>query len=1123
MKRVSKRSWALALALAMILSLFTGLSANAKRASSGLLCSWADWYNDQPQRKPVNDEFGNPNYTDSIGIEPKKNALVYICKDDNNNYDTYLTVNEFNQGISVQKNGTPINDVKIVPYSYHDDKTNKDVTPDKGYFRIYSDTEGSYQVKLNNDLYFDLYINLPEIGVYSSDSDFTVDTYLSPEDNIEYKATEDNTFYAKALNKDAEMVEITSATLYKYDEEQDKDVEFNSDKIRLSLKMSDNSILQIQIAEGFNEYFKIHFKASFTFGAEDTQERDREIYFNPTPYGFMVADPDWRNNATNFNYDPYSYRYERDIDLGDWNEVSFGFIDADKNVTPAPGIVIKDGNGNDIDPNSGMVEVSQENYPDGVYKLRFNHTGDYRVIYNDGIKDYTVIFHVIMPRCGIYSQKTGGEENLVCTPWESFTYEPGTTYYIIARDDIKTDDWLQGASVTFIDKLNTKNVDDWKKGGFSPVAFTIPETLVDDYRDAISVTYSYKDGNIDERRFHLVGSKEGFLIGNSKWDVDEKGIWRDWSINLDDLNEHGESQFSKSRGSALYYDDKVTLGIKTGGDFVKLTKDQLADLYIEMADGSSAAGKYELKMCSYTYFDDEQHKDVEVPIDDVFIIRIFESGDYRLVYNNNGNKQFVDIGAGLGDLSIYGKPFAEEKYIVGGDRTEYNDSRRTFYIVPLNENNDNFTKEFRITKAKADSNEISVSIKDNVVKATLAANTTDKIRVKVNYTVTETKYRYEDGERVVDGDPNEYGQDRDFEFYPSDVLVQYSEEVQKDIDAAEAVIGKINNIPPVAYLKPEDNGNIVDARKAYDKLTDTQKKLVGNEILEKLVAAENAIKVVLAEEEAKAAKIEQDKATAAQNATKAAEQKASQAATAAAEAARAAEKAAVSKAVSQTQAAAKKAQEAAVSAATAKVKSEDQNNLNKAVAQARKTAEDETTKSMAEMKAAFELEKKAAVEEAIKATMAKYEKKPPKKNTIIYDTKSKALYKVTKVATATAAGEVEYVRASTNVKKAKLPETITVDGFKYTLTSIGAKAFEHNRNLKSVIISKNVTKINKMAFSGCEKLKTITVKSKVIKSVGKKAFSGINAKATIKLPKGSNAKYIKKFQKKGQKSTVKVK
>ena len=68
-----------------------------------------------------------------------------------------------------------------------------------------------------------------------------------------------------------------------------------------------------------------------------------------------------------------------------------------------------------------------------------------------------------------------------------------------------------------------------------------------------------------------------------------------------------------------------------------------------------------------------------------------------------------------------------------------------------------------------------------------------------------------------------------------------------------------------------------------------------------------------------------------------------------------------------------------------------------------------------------------------------------------------------------------------------------------------------------------VAVIGAKAFSGCKKLKKITVKSKTIKKVGKNAFENIHKKCVIKVPASKLKKYKKLMNKKGQAKTVKIK
>lgn len=138
-------------------------------------------------------------------------------------------------------------------------------------------------------------------------------------------------------------------------------------------------------------------------------------------------------------------------------------------------------------------------------------------------------------------------------------------------------------------------------------------------------------------------------------------------------------------------------------------------------------------------------------------------------------------------------------------------------------------------------------------------------------------------------------------------------------------------------------------------------------------------------------------------------------------------------------------------------------------------------------------------------------------------TVSNGVYKVTK-STATSK-EVTFAKPK-NSKKTSLtiPATIKIDGQTYKVTEIASKTFKNSKTLKSVTIGKNVKKIGKEAFSGCKKLNKITIKSTVLKSVGKNAIKGIKKDANIKVPKKQYSKYKTLFKSKtGYKKTMKIK
>lgn len=142
-----------------------------------------------------------------------------------------------------------------------------------------------------------------------------------------------------------------------------------------------------------------------------------------------------------------------------------------------------------------------------------------------------------------------------------------------------------------------------------------------------------------------------------------------------------------------------------------------------------------------------------------------------------------------------------------------------------------------------------------------------------------------------------------------------------------------------------------------------------------------------------------------------------------------------------------------------------------------------------------------------------------KKGTKITEKKSKAVYKVNGNKT------VEYNKVDKKAKISTIPTTIKVNGVNYRVTAIAPKAFVNNKNLKKAVIPASVRSIGKQAFSGCKNLKTIVIQTPYLtkKSIGIKAFKGIHAKATIKVPKKQKKAYQKLLKTKGLGKKVKIK
>lgn len=113
---------------------------------------------------------------------------------------------------------------------------------------------------------------------------------------------------------------------------------------------------------------------------------------------------------------------------------------------------------------------------------------------------------------------------------------------------------------------------------------------------------------------------------------------------------------------------------------------------------------------------------------------------------------------------------------------------------------------------------------------------------------------------------------------------------------------------------------------------------------------------------------------------------------------------------------------------------------------------------------------------------------------------------------------------SYKAKTAKVPATIKVNKKTYKVTAIAANAFADYSNLTSVTIGKNVKRIDKDAFSGCKKLKSITINSKKLTAKKIKGAFNDSAITTVYVPADKVDAYKKIFTKKnvGKKVAVKA-
>lgn len=228
----------------------------------------------------------------------------------------------------------------------------------------------------------------------------------------------------------------------------------------------------------------------------------------------------------------------------------------------------------------------------------------------------------------------------------------------------------------------------------------------------------------------------------------------------------------------------------------------------------------------------------------------------------------------------------------------------------------------------------------------------------------------------------------------------------------------------------------------------------------------------------------------------------------------------------------------------AEASKKEKEQAEEAARKAAKEAEEAAKKAEAAQKALKAAQKAAeAAQKTAKALQKELEqlKNTVKKGQVF---KSGSLkYKVTDVGkkTVSVVGSAQKNAASVNIKatvkyagKSFKVTAVAKNAFKNNkkltkvvigsyVTTIGSNAFYGNTKLKSVVIGKKVKIIGSNAFCKDSKLKNVTVKSNVLKSVGKNAFKGIQKKAYINVPNKKAKTYKKLFKNAGQPKSVTIK
>lgn len=124
----------------------------------------------------------------------------------------------------------------------------------------------------------------------------------------------------------------------------------------------------------------------------------------------------------------------------------------------------------------------------------------------------------------------------------------------------------------------------------------------------------------------------------------------------------------------------------------------------------------------------------------------------------------------------------------------------------------------------------------------------------------------------------------------------------------------------------------------------------------------------------------------------------------------------------------------------------------------------------------------------------------------INDKTSNGVYKILKN------NSVEFIKPLSKKASVNIPAVIKINGKSYKVIRISVNAFKNVKQLKIVVIGKNITSISKKAFYGCKNLKSIIIKTSKLqkKNVGAQAFTGTTKNIKVRVP-AKQLKIYKKF------------
>ncbi len=466
-KKSLKRSFALTLALVMVMTLFMGVSAKAEEPETGLVIGWSDW-----------DENGNLKSFDDInsfdaelGAPIKNDNIVALAM---KNGDERIPLSSTAAPAIYDGENQQVTDSDIASITPFLDENG----PVEGFFKVRFEVPGDYTIRYNG---YSVAVNagLPRVGIYSTSTinaaDFIgmgidyldEDTYVNNGEFyiLTYDETEGDTVTWERI--------ITGCAIY------DGTEDVTNNFVTLETVGTDNKGYKVTIKEDVRDYFTIEVSV---------QERDpNDPEFEPeTSYDYMefrgsnddgpyeeevgdglVIGWAWNDSQQTFTFggeDESFHKQMEGISIKNAENVSLGIkttvAEDDFNIEPIEldnidkfSLIDEEGNPvEDFEITECVFYDGEGNEitKDGLFSLYFPKEGNYLLRYNtgndeDNPDDYVVNINANMPGIAAYSGKTADED---CLIGKSVVYKSAERTCYINSYNEEGDGWGTTRTIT---------------------------------------------------------------------------------------------------------------------------------------------------------------------------------------------------------------------------------------------------------------------------------------------------------------------------------------------------------------------------------------------------------------------------------------------------------------------------------------------------------------------------------------------------------------------------------------------------------------------------------------------------------------------------------------------------